>query len=291
VTANSAPSLCLFSSHFPAGEIPNYIRTYLVELSRHSSRIVFVSTCATLPADSAEFLSVNKIGFLSVPNEGYDFGMWSKAFEQFPPLPSERVILANDSCILLHNLDDCLDQISRKKWDYAGLLASAEISYHLQSYFLVLSSAAVAPFVTYLQKNGIKTGMKEVIHTYEVGLTSYMQEAGLTTGAVFGTGLGEKKVNPVYADIALLIEKGFPLIKRKMLFDTFRLSERKSLLRTGVKTGSGYYMRLLKAAERKKAGLVNVHELKEDRQRYFNPLNIALHNLYICLFGILRKLK
>ena len=288
---SSAQTLCLFSSYFSSGESPYYIRYYLTELCRHCSKVVFITNEKTLPADSEAFLKAKQIDCFFVKNEGYDFGMWAKALDRYPPEAYARLILVNDSCILAGKLDDALERIAANQWDYAGLLSSEEIAHHIQAYFLVLSPAAYPVLRNYFNEKGILPGMREVIHGYEVGLSTRMQEMGLKTGAVYSPGVSERKFNPVYSDVEALMKKGFPLIKKKILFDTFSFRERISLARSGVKTGSGFYMQLLEKQLNQPGREAYPEVLKKDRLRYTRPVKTGIQKIFISLYRLLRKLK
>jgi lipopolysaccharide biosynthesis protein len=280
-------SICLFSSYLTEGEIPYYIRIYLLELVRHNRKVVFVTNLSFLPGDSEHFLKANQIEFFPVKNEGYDFGMWAKAMNMISTEGFDRLMLINDSCLLLGRLDSLLDKINSRKLDYAGLLSSEEIQPHIQSYFLVLSPQAIPVLKEYFALHGIQTGIKEVIHTYEIGLTRYMEEKGLSSGTVFSGLPGKGRFNPVYSQIERLIEEGFPLIKKKLLFNTFSREERLSLVRNGVKTGSAYY---LSRISRLSGGLMDLSMLENDRKRYASGRPLFLLNAYVGLYSLLRKI-
>ncbi len=284
-------SLCLFSSYFESGEIPYYIRFYLLELKKHCTKLVFITNEKVLPDTSRLFLQDHGIDCLLVLNEGYDFGMWSKGLDEYPPGTYDTLLLINDSCILLRNLDAVFEQIGRREFDYCGLLDSKELSYHIQSYFLAFSGPAIPVLQTYLKSQGIQLGMKEVVYRYEVGLAKYLIGQGLRVGALyprFDSGKGD--VNAAYVGITELIAAGFPLIKKKLLFDSFSLAERKNLLRKHVKTGYRYYLKFIAQTVRV-PDAVDLSLLKEDQKRYSSPKSRKfLDSLFIFAYGVLRAL-
>jgi lipopolysaccharide biosynthesis protein len=283
-------SICLFCSYYDSGEIPYYIRHYLEELRRHCDKVIFITNEKKMSPDSLLFLKEQDIEFLPVKNEGYDFGMWAKALEIYSPENYGRLILVNDSCVLLGKLDDTLALIADKQWDYAGLLSSGEQGYHVQSYFLVLCPPAYKPFQSYLQKHGLQKEIRNVIDTYEVGLTAYMLEKKLSVGSVFDFKQFPRAYNPVYSSIGELLHQGFPVIKKKLLFDTFSLRERVSLMRNGVKTGSSRYFDLVAENTTPGPGSVDPEMLKKDKQGYANEFQVFRHSLYIFAYQLLRKL-
>jgi len=280
-------SLCLFSSYYESGEIPYYIRIYLQELVRHNQRVVFISNQQSLPSDSVAFLKRFEIHYLPVQDEGYDFGMWSKGLARYPAEEYDRLMLVNDSCVLVRKLDEVLATIELNKWDYAGLMSSSEVGFHLQSYFLVFSVKAIASLKIYLNTHGIQKSMIDVIHTYEVGLAIYMQQQGLDTGTVFNVEHMRSGFNPIYTFILSLLDAGFPLIKKKQLFNTFNRKERLTLLRNGVEAGTDRYLNILETSF---SGFIDIKKLKEDRLRYVNKPTLFMLNNYIGMYGVIRRL-
>jgi lipopolysaccharide biosynthesis protein len=290
MSQQTTPTLCLFSSYYPEGEIPYYIRFYLSELRRHCQKVVYITNRKLLPPDSQKFLEEGQMDCLFVEDEGYDFGMWSKALESYSLADYHRLILANDSCILWTHLDEALQRIEENKWEYAGLLASPESGYHIQSYFLVLSPTAFEPFCIYLREKGIRKDMQDVIHTYEIGVTAFMKKLNLRIGAAYDYTQNGSKFNPVYAHISELMKAGFPLIKKKMLFDTFGLKERITLMRNGVKTGFRFYIALLEQQTNGKPRNIKSAGILKDRKRYIHLGQIAWQSAFINLYSLLRKI-
>lgn len=236
-------SICFFSSYFQKNEIPPYVKIYLEELSRHFNEVILITNENQLIDTEIQYLYQNNINYLQVVNEGFDFGMWYKAMKSYDILQYERIGLINDSCILFKSLDETFSWINAVDLDYCGMVSSIEISYHIQSYFIIINKKAI-PFVyDYFMKNDIKENILEVIHCYEVGLSSHLIDQGLKLGAIFNSTL---LANPSFVCIKHLLEQGMPLIKKKIILNSFREDEYPCLFGNKLNIDPRYYVKLIK---------------------------------------------
>ena len=104
---------------------------------------------------------------------------------------------------------------------------SYEVEYHLQSYFLYFSKAAVTSdmFTSFWKKVDLAATKSEVIFKYEIGLSSLFNSSKFSLGAVAPIDAlvksavhGHKIVNPMLVFWKVLIEKhSFPFFKRELL--------------------------------------------------------------------------
>ncbi|WP_250632751.1 rhamnan synthesis F family protein [Rhodoflexus caldus] len=225
-------TLCLFSSYFEHTSIPDYIRFYLLELRKHSRELWLLSNEKVLSADSQQFLAQNNIRLLLLPNKGYDFGQWYAALQQIDLLQFDRLILANDSCILFRSLDNVVQWFESSSLDYAGITDSLEDSYHIQSYFLMAGKKALPHIAYYFRINGIAEGMgkrrRKVIETYEIGLSQYLLSQNLSIGAMIRyeqSGLVPPRYNMALHMTGKLPLLGVPMIKRRFLTGAFGKEE------------------------------------------------------------------
>ncbi|MHB8401040.1 MAG: hypothetical protein ACYDCN_03400 [Bacteroidia bacterium] len=88
-------SICFYSSYFTQNYIPYYIKFYLEELEKHFTEIIFLTNEKTLIETDLTYLKQKNITLKFVSNEGFDFGMWYKAFKELPSLDYDRVALVN----------------------------------------------------------------------------------------------------------------------------------------------------------------------------------------------------
>src|ERR1700741_958414 len=100
-------SVCFFASYYTSIEIPYYITVYLNELKKQFNEVVFLSSQPVSEQD-LKFLQDENIQFLVEKNEGFDFGLWYKAFQKININDYDRVALVNDSCILFKSLNELM---------------------------------------------------------------------------------------------------------------------------------------------------------------------------------------
>jgi lipopolysaccharide biosynthesis protein len=239
-------SICLFSSYFTSDNIPNYVQYYLKELKRHFTRVIFITNEKKLEATSLLFLEINKIEPFFLPNEGYDFGMWYKAMLKYEIELYDRVGLINDSCILFKPLDNYFSWLNKQNVDYAGMVDSTEIVYHIQSFFLTINKKAILPTLQYFKLNGLQSGREDVIKIYELGLCKHLQEQGLKVDAWFPSEKYMPKDNPSIYAAHKMVKDGYPLIKKKILFNSFSAGEYSWVTKHSFNHNPNYYIAIIK---------------------------------------------
>lgn len=238
-------SICFFSSFFNTPAIPYYVQYYLIELKKHFSEIIFITNEKQLSPDAEQFLSNANIELMKVKNEGFDFGMWYKAFQSYDVSTYDRVGLINDSSILFRNLDDFFDWTVREPLDYCGIIDCNLHSYHVQSYFVIINKRAIPLVKDYFGKNGIITDFKQVIMVYEIGLSAYMVKAGMNVKGYFS--FKEANVgNPSWMKAKELIRNGFPLVKKKIIARNYGESDYKGIVAAGFDPYPSHYFKLIK---------------------------------------------
>lgn len=238
-------SICFFCSYYTSNDMPAYVKFYLKEISRHFSEVVLVTNEKEITSRDVAFLTENKIFPRPVVNDGYDFGMWYKMLGEYDVLKYDRVGLINDSCILFKSLDFVFKWLDETNADYCGLTDSYDISYHLQSYFLIINKRAIPVVLEYFRNNGIVNDFLELIKVYEVGLSTAILEAGLTVKAYYQI-RKDKGENPMWLDIKNLIKKGFPLIKKKIIRREYRFANLNTLIVGGFDPYPSHYLKLIK---------------------------------------------
>ena len=157
------------------------------------------------------------------PNTGYDFGSWSAVLRRWPELAAkELVVLTNDSLVgPLRPLDELLRRVARSSADVWGPTQTLHPAEHLHSFFLVFRGGALAhpalqDFFAGVRQLGSK---KDVVTTYEIGLTRAVDAAGLSRETGWPQdelGLPRSAVVP-FAGWRTLLEAGFPFVKRVLL--------------------------------------------------------------------------
>jgi len=255
-------SICFFSSYYTVENIPCYVKFYLEELKRHFTEIVFITNEKTFSQPDQLFIEKSGIQSLQVKNEGYDFGMWYKAFQKYKPENYDRVGLVNDSCILFGQLTDFFDWMDREDPDYCGYTDTYLSGYHLQSYFLVINKKAISFVEKYFTENGIKTNIKDVITTYEIGLSKYLMETGMKIDTYFKIPLqGQYSYALLHAKS--LIKQGFPLVKKKIITRLYTSERWWSMVVIGFDPFPSHYIKLVKSRYKVPQGMFE--ELTESK--------------------------
>lgn len=240
-------SICLFSCFLIDHTLPIYLKNYIKEISRHFSKTILLTHRRDLQKLDLRFLKSVDVELLHVENRGFDFGMYYQAIGNINFSNCSQLALVNDSNVLCQNLDPFFDWL-RPDLDMAGLLDSYEIDYHIQSYFLVFQNSGVLLFLDYLRRKKIKKTKKKVIKTYEIGLTSFFRSKGLLVDSYFKVDdfVLEKFKNPCYFLIKTLLLNEFPLIKKKILLDSYDEGERTSLRNKGFEFEPQGFLKIIK---------------------------------------------
>ncbi len=238
-------SICFFSSYFNGAKIPDYIRVYLLELSKYFSRIIFITNDKEINEESLTFLTQNKIELFLVVNEGYDFGMWHKALAKYDVSGYDRLGLINDSCILFGKLDTFFKWLDKEKPDYSGLTDSYQIEYHIQSYFLIINKETIPFVIDYFRQNGIIAELSEVIRVYEVGLSQYLVKMGKNLKAMYHFTKETDSNNNAIVWAMPLIKEGFPMVKKKIISREYKYKYWRSLVARGHDPFPEHYIKLI----------------------------------------------
>jgi len=283
-------SLCLFSSFFTGDSIPYYIKIYLEELNRHFGEIIFLTNEKNLNPEDKNYLIRNNFQLRMYKNEGYDFGMWYKAFIEFPVNDYDRIALINDSCILFKKLDSFSEWVDRSDFDVYGMTDSNAISYHIQSFFMVLKKASIVHVKNYFTEQKIKENIKDVIFHYEVGLSTYLLKMKMKLAANFTNKNYFGEHNPILFFSDELIRKGIPLIKKKIIYCSFRNEEYLSLMRMNFNIDPRHHIELIKKINGNNL-IVDFDFVTKDIFTSDFISKIKMYKIRNFLFQIIRKFK
>lgn len=211
--------VCLFVHHSDRkdGKLPNYVKVYLEELEKSFDKIVLIYNPREL--DEKFFFDRVKVELFPTDIGGYDFGKWYAYIKKRGFPKAEYVALVNDSCIPLRSIVQGLDTLFDAEFDYSGLMDSVEYNYHIQSYFILIRDTVAKEVESYFLSQGVPEGREDCIHNYELKLSKTLQEAGHRLGALYSHE-NYDTINPVYAEAPRMLRDGFPLVKRKMVFQT-----------------------------------------------------------------------
>ncbi len=282
-------SICFYSSYFTLDYIPYYVKFYLEELEKHFTEIVFLTNEKELKETELAYLKKKNVTLKFVSNEGFDFGMWYKAFKEYPSLDYDRVGLINDSCILFKPLDDVFKWINSNDFDYCGLVSSRSVALHIQSYFIVINKNAIKSVYDYFMENGLINDYKNVIYTYEIGLSANLRKQGLKVAAMFTSKNDIAAQNPSFLVIEEFIRGGIPMIKKKIIFRSYRKGEYLSMLRMNFKLNQNVYIKLIKEVN-KNQPLIDFDIAIKDFKRS-SKIDIYIYNFVLFFYRLAKRSK
>lgn len=219
--------------------------TLILFVAYHDKHFVDSNYVQKLSKINSDFkiLSNQKIkGYENVliyDNEGYDFGFWYKYLITHDVSEYERIILVNNSNVVINGASFDFINTFKSGYDFWGLTDSYENppgvspdkSYHIQSHFLVFEKPAIPllleffKFINFENYLSIKDNLRQkIINDCEIGLSQYMLNKGLNIGSVFSVvdlcrkhKLEYRKMNlHVWLWEELVLNK-YPLIKKKII--------------------------------------------------------------------------
>ncbi len=280
-------SICFFSSYFSGNQIPYYVKFYLEELSNYFSEIVLLTNEKLILQSELDYLSFKKIQLRLYENEGMDFGMWYKALNEYDRTDYNKIGLINDSCILFKSLKPFFEWENKSELDYSGMVATGKVSYHLQSYFLIVNKNAI-PFVyEFFKENGIKKTYKGIILNYEIGLSEYLLKNKMKIGGYFDY-KNRTDVNPSFILADELIEKGSPLIKKKIISHNYYLGDYLTWFRNNFNIDYRYYVDLIKKNNTEEA-LIDFDKVIKELNPDSSLSYISKYNMGLATYKILSK--
>lgn len=245
--------VCLFAGYDPDDYIDESVINYIKELSRYAD--VYYLSDGEMPESELRKLNGLVKGAWSIRHRQYDFGSYSRLalgivgwaeIEKY-----DELILANDSCYLIRPLSRVFERMERSKCDWWGLQATKGVrktmwnpsnrfkksipikavkasklseyekepfyDFHIGSYFLVFRPPVLKGNELRRILGSVQPEINKlnVIRKNEIGLTRSLIRAGYN----FDTYIDEiLPFHPLYTKRHfVLIEKGFPLLKRLLL--------------------------------------------------------------------------
>lgn len=216
--------LCLFAS-YEAAEIAQEHILYVNTLAEHFDVVLYLSNTRETQKP-ALFLHPN-VRCVGCPNYGLDFGMWCRVLKELPRRALQQVGLVNDSCHLLHpsRLLRILSELPTPAGDAKymwGMTESSEVSFHLQSFFLVVGGGqAIEELKQFARERRIEDDgaldKLQIISKYEMGLSVYLREKGVRLVSQYPAEQFpdvNPYINRAYRMWDRLLEAGMPIVKK-----------------------------------------------------------------------------
>lgn len=241
MNTTSKQSLCIFSHHFKDNYLPFYVKVYLHELKNYFDKILIVTNIRNL--ENFSIADEPRFSLFFVNNEGYDFGMFYKAFMKIDHTEYERIAFINDSNIIFGSLCFLFEWGNKQPVDFWGLVDSYQKpgysthtdNYHIQSHFIVLKKNAIQLLPFYMKQvnfdelikiRDISFLKKKVINDWEIGFTQFLLKNNLTCKTYidskkyserYKNGLPVNVTTKLYCHT---IADGVPVIKKRVVTST-----------------------------------------------------------------------
>ena len=172
--------------------IDDYVIYYLTSLKEICNKIVFVTT-STLKQPEIQKIENICETIIIRDNIGYDFISYKEGLSKLSINDYDEIIACNDSVYgPLSSLKDIFNTMERHDCDYWGLTDSFDISYHIQSYFIVFRANALRSDIFKEFWLGVipLQNKREIIENYEIGMNKAFISKGLRVGCFINAGIG-----------------------------------------------------------------------------------------------------
>jgi lipopolysaccharide biosynthesis protein len=269
-------SLCLFASYVAEIGLPYHSSIYLTELKKHYTDIVYIHT-NQLDENAIRFFKELNITSKSVVNEGFDFGQWQKVLATIQMDEYDQLCLVNDSCVLFASLDNLIKWFNVSDIDFGGLTENSYNKKHIQSYFLLFKKSVLNDVVSFFKNNKTSHDIYKIIADFEIGLSQYLISKNYSCGAFLSNDGYVGEFAPYYKCLESHIKQGSPMIKKKILFYSYRKPELFTLARMNFNINADYYISLIKQIT--KEPLIDFDRVKKDYEMGMNSCEIVLYNL------------
>jgi len=233
--------LALYAHYGPCPQVARYVLHYVRHLRALGFETCFVSNSPLSRAGESEIAACCHRVILR-DNLGFDFSMWQQGLSAYDLRQVDELLLTNSSIIGPLSPLATLWQNSRiKGCDFWGLTDNCELSPHLQSYFLVFGGRVIQSdcFARFWDSVLPYAEKDQVIRSYEVGLTRWLEQNGFAWASVFPQRVIRSRYTQRYGFLQrvrlrierrrlprlnttlchpeLLIEAGMPFLKTSLL--------------------------------------------------------------------------
>ena len=179
--------LAIYAHYGSSPQVAGHVWYYLEQIIALGFQLCFVSNSEISPASEAALKKICERVIVR-ENTGLDFSMWQRGLAEYDLSKFEELLLTNSSIIgPLAPLAPLWQNPALADCDFWGLTDSTEISYHLQSYFLVFRQSVIRSpcFVEFWRAVLPYREKLQIIRSYEAGLTCWFEEAGFKWKAIF----------------------------------------------------------------------------------------------------------
>ncbi len=236
-TFQKQKNTAIFAAYSKDGTIPDYVITYLKALKEIAPNIIYI-TDNSIKRNEIKKLTPYIIHLEATRHKEYDWGSYKRGFnwleEKDYLLQTDKLILANDSALLVAESLKPILEAMPQDIDLYGITANQDGTYHLQSYFLILDKELYTNqlFSEYLnnvkqQKDGLT-----VAYRYEVPFTRFISDLGYKSAAYIPyeqlkhLPLNDKNCYP----LTLLSQYHAPFLKMRTFTNRLNVQESRRLV-------------------------------------------------------------
>ena len=281
-------SLCLYASYVDGIGIPYYSIVYLKELKKHYSEVIYLHS-NNLDFKAIDFFETQGITTKLVPNDGFDFGKWQKVLIDSLIMSYDQLALVNDSCVLFAPLDNALNWFTNSDNDFGGITVSLTPKKHVQSYFLVFKKSTFIDLLHFFKMNSTSNNIHQVIADFEIGLSQSLLSKKFNCGSFLNNDEYHGEFSPYYQCVNSHLIQGSPMIKKKILFSSYRKDELLTLARMNFKIAVKPYINLIVKCNQKL--ILSFDELFKNEKNRMTLLHFIQYNIIRNSIHIYRLFK
>ncbi len=281
-------SICLFASYVKEKGLPFFTEVYLIELKKQCETIIY-NHSNELDDRAINFFKEHNITSKLTANEGYDFGQWKKNLESIDIRQYDRLYLINDSCILFASLEPVINWFNQSQYHFGGLTESNFDKKHLQTYFLMFNKNTFTDVIHFFKTTPTAKTIFEVIENFEIGISQFLLSKQYTLGAFLSNDGYSGEYAPYFKCVESHIKQGSPMIKKKIMYSSYRADELFTLARMNFDINKFSYIKLIEAQAISK--LFPINDLCNNTSSSLTRFEIIKYNITRLLIQIYRKFK
>jgi lipopolysaccharide biosynthesis protein len=179
--------LAIYAHYGRSPQVAGHVLFYLQHLAKLGLQICFVSNSEISAASETSLKKICERVIVR-ENTGVDFAMWQRGMAEYDLSQFDELLLTNSSIIgPLQPLAPLWQHPAVADCDFWGLTDNDEFNRHLQSYFLVFRQRVLhsARFADFWRSVLPYKNKWQMIYSYELGLTNWLEEGGFRGKSVF----------------------------------------------------------------------------------------------------------
>ncbi len=216
-------------AHFDEyGKVQPFVFHFLHSMIPLGTELVFISNSPISDSDGAKLSTICSRVIIN-KNAGYDFSMWKTALDSCHMSDYNEIIITNSSILgPVFPMKDVFSRMEQVECDFWGITTGYLVQRHIQSYFLVFRKNVISSqsFKMFWDSVLPYSNKRQIINSYEVGLTQWLLESGFKPGVYISlehlrgycqkAGKRLRKIDNSSVKHALeLLAAGSPFIKRE----------------------------------------------------------------------------